>query len=109
LAVKFCPNCGNIMRIEIVDDVAYMLCSRCGYKEKYSGEVLSEKIKGESRVVVLGEKEKNLQILPTTKVMCPNCGYERAYYWEAQTRSGDEGTTQFFKCMKCGYTWRLYT
>ncbi|MCW4034486.1 MAG: transcription factor S, partial [Candidatus Bathyarchaeota archaeon] len=26
-----------------------------------------------------------------------------------QTRSGDEGATQFFRCTKCSHTFRLYT
>lgn len=109
MAIKFCPKCGNIMKLDVVENSTYFICPRCGYKEEYYKNTISERIKGESRVVVLGEKEKNMQLLPTTKVQCPNCGYNKAYYWEVQTRSGDEGTTQFFKCVKCGYTWRLYT
>lgn len=69
----------------------------------------SKKIPSEEKIVVISEKEKEKQLLPTTKVICPNCGFNRAYYWEIQTRSGDEGTTQFFKCVKCGHIWRLYT
>lgn len=109
MAIKFCSKCGNIMKIEIFNGDAYLSCTRCGYREKYIGNLLSEKIRERSKVIVLGDKEKNMQLLPTTKIICPNCNFNKAYYWEAQTRSGDEGTTQFFKCTKCGYTWRLYT
>ena len=49
------------------------------------------------------------KILPvTTDVVCPNCGAREAYYWSVQTRSADEPMTQFFKCKKCGHTWREY-
>ncbi|MGB7679260.1 MAG: hypothetical protein WBL49_10670 [Nitrososphaeraceae archaeon] len=26
-----------------------------------------------------------------------------------QTRSADEATTQFYRCTKCGHTWRNYS
>ena len=98
------------MKIEFEGNTALVVCDRCGYKEKCKDTLLmAEKISKEERITVIGEKEKEKQLLPTTKVICPNCGYSRAYYWEVQTRSGDEGTTQFFKCVKCGYIWRLYT
>ncbi|RLG10996.1 MAG: transcription factor S, partial [Thaumarchaeota archaeon] len=40
--------------------------------------------------------------------ICPKCGNREAYYWAVQTRSADEPMTRFFRCTKCGYTWREY-
>ena len=100
------------MRIDITKDNAYYVCSRCGYKVEVRNKILTfKRVSKEEKITVISEKEKikEEQMLPITKVICPNCGYDRAYYWEAQTRSGDEGTTQFFKCVKCGHVWRLYT
>lgn len=37
---------------------------------------------------------------------CPKCGNIQAYWWIVQTDSGDEPSTQFFRCTKCNHTWR---
>jgi DNA-directed RNA polymerase subunit M len=31
------------------------------------------------------------------------------YVWQVQTRGGDEASTQFFRCTKCGHTFREYS
>jgi DNA-directed RNA polymerase, subunit M/Transcription elongation factor TFIIS len=47
--------------------------------------------------------------LPVSKeVTCPKCGNHEAYYWMIQTRAADEPPTRFYKCVKCGHTWREY-
>ncbi len=97
------------MKIELKDEDPVLVCGRCGYTQVLENKVLSEKIESKNKIIVLSEKDKKKQLLPTTKIVCPSCGFEKAYYWEVQTRSGDEGTTQFFRCVKCSYTWRLYT
>lgn len=33
---------------------------------------------------------------------CKNCGSDEFYLWTQQTRSMDEGSTQFRQCKKCG-------
>ncbi|MCD6114052.1 MAG: transcription factor S, partial [Thermoprotei archaeon] len=39
---------------------------------------------------------------------CPKCGNREAYVWMMQTRAADEPPTRFYRCTKCGYTWREY-
>ena len=39
---------------------------------------------------------------------CPECGYELAEWWLRQLRSADESEVRFFRCVKCGKTWREY-
>lgn len=60
-------------------------------------------------IVVIGEKEAKIKTLPTEKVKCPKCGNMEAYVWLVQTRGADESSTQFFRCTKCGGTWREYS
>ncbi len=87
-----------------------LVCRNCGYKEqgkgsdsyKFSTSLTQEKAK---EIVV---EEKREETLPTTSIQCPKCGNMEAYWWVQQTRSGDEPPTRFFKCKKCGYTWREY-
>ena len=65
----------------------------------------NEKIKENDSVI---EKGEDVNTLPTTKAVCPECGHTEASWWLQQTRSADESETRFFKCLKCGHTWREY-
>jgi DNA-directed RNA polymerase subunit M len=96
---------GTKVTVEIV-------CPKCGHKEaaKKSAKTVAKSIKRPSkeRITVIA-KEHQIRTLPTAKVACPKCGNNLAYTWQVQTRGGDEGSTQFFRCTKCGHTFREYT
>ena len=38
---------------------------------------------------------------------CPKCSSKRTMSWGKQTRSGDEGTSVFAKCIQCNNNWRI--
>ncbi len=97
----FCEKCGSIL---VPDDDGNFVCPRCGWK----GEevTLSEESKGGKEVHMVRETDENA--LPKTKVKCPKCGNDEAYYFVYQTRAADEAPTIFYKCTKCGYRWRSY-
>jgi DNA-directed RNA polymerase subunit M len=65
--------------------------------------------KSKEKIVIIGKEDQELKTNPTTKINCPRCDNNLAFTWQVQTRSGDEGATQFFRCTKCDYTFRLYT
>ena len=71
--------------------------------------VIPRNKKDQDKIVVIGKKERNLSVLPQTKVPCPKCDNSTAFWWMVQTRGIDESATQFFRCTKCGHTWRSYT
>ena len=77
---------------------------------KKSAENAAKTIKRSRKesITVIG-KEQQVRTLPTTRIACPKCGNNLAYVWQVQTRGGDEGSTQFFRCTKCDYTFREYT
>ena len=50
--------------------------------------------------------QENLELLPVITKLCPNCEYNKAYYWTEQIGMEDKPVTQFFRCVKCHYTWR---
>jgi len=91
------------------DDGSKVLrCRSCGH---------TKKIKGEMRVSQNFEKSPHDKIvvveddsipMPVTKAICPKCGNTDAYYWTLQTRRGDEGATEFYRCTSCKHTWRYY-
>jgi DNA-directed RNA polymerase subunit M len=59
--------------------------------------------------VVILDAEQTLNTAPTVHADCEECHNNRAYVWQVQTRSADEGAIQFFRGTKCGHTWRQYT
>lgn len=105
--MKFCPKCGRILIPEKIKGKSYLVCKKCGYKEESKRKlVIVSGYKEESKeVVVAGE---NKESLPIADVICPKCGNQKAYWFMQQTRSADEPPTIFYKCTKCGYSWRSY-
>ena len=83
-------------------------CPKCGYRSKEKIKIVSsEKSSKDSRINVLHEKDSN--VWPTVTETCPKCGHNKAYYFSAQMRSGDEAETRFFRCVKCNNSWREYS
>lgn len=110
--MRFCPKCGARVSLKRRGESVVLICPRCGYSE-----VERVKAKEEESVIRMGRREavtviepteEKYQPLPTTTAECPKCGYGKAYWWIAQTRSADEAPTRFFRCVKCGYVWREY-
>jgi DNA-directed RNA polymerase subunit M len=84
-----------------------LTCPKCGETTRHSDPMVQKLGTARESVVVIGKKEeKSIQTLPTMKVTCQKCGNGEAFYWMVQTRGGDEAMTQFFRCTKCGGTWR---
>lgn len=109
--MKFCEKCGNLMLVEKRRKHTFLVCRKCGKTEKVKNEKLSitEALhEGKKAVVVMG-KDEGLAELPKTKIMCPECENSEAYWWMQQTRAADEPPTIFYKCTKCGYSWRSYS
>ena len=103
--MQFCPKCKSMM---FPVEGNYQ-CRKCGYVKEKEGEaesLMSKAERSDREVTVL---EGNVdQGLPTTTVRCEECGHNVAYWWLRQLRSADESETRFFKCTKCGTTWREY-
>ncbi|MFH1592475.1 MAG: transcription factor S [Candidatus Woesearchaeota archaeon] len=107
MIIIFCPKCSAILVPKKVGKKTKMVCS-CGYKEKNKiSLVMKEDVveKKEDRIEVV---DKRVETLPKTKEACPKCKNPEAYYSLLQTRSADEAATRFFRCTKCGHTWRVY-
>ncbi|MXX20495.1 MAG: transcription factor S [Cenarchaeum sp. SB0665_bin_23] len=101
--MKFCPGCNT--RLRKIDGV--LVCSKCDYKEDTSG-IMYKDADVTIELDVLSE-EDGKDILPTITIDCDKCGHNEAVWWMLQTRSADEPTTQFYRCVKCSHTWRDYS
>lgn len=89
-----------------------LMCPKCGYSEGISKEgrvrLSDEPVQTTSSIKVVGEEANTIKTMPTTTIECPKCHNMEAEWWFLQTRSGDEPPTQFYRCTKCGHTWRQY-
>ncbi|MEM2592770.1 MAG: transcription factor S, partial [Thermofilaceae archaeon] len=109
LEMEYCPSCGNLLLPRRKDGQVVIVCQRCGYEKTVSNpsayRVTRQARHGPGDTILVIDHEVSVETLPKAKVECPRCGHLEAYYWEAQTRAGDEPATRFFRCVKCGYTW----
>jgi DNA-directed RNA polymerase subunit M len=107
--MEFCDKCGAMMAAAKEDDGSRVLkCRSCGYTKKMKGELtVSQTIEKTPRDKIIVVEDDSIP-MPVTKASCPKCGNTEAYYWTVQTRRGDEGATEFYRCTKCKHTWRNY-
>jgi len=111
--MEFCPKCGNVLVPTKVKGKVKLYCRKCNIyydpkKLKAKKSMIIEKMGKEKREIVVMMKDEGEKELPVTTITCPKCGNTKAYWWMQQTRSADEPPTLFYKCTKCGYTWREY-
>lgn len=101
----FCPDCGGLLKRKKKGDKKILVCKSCGAEFEGKAKIKKEKNKKKKEINVV---EKEEETMPTVEKECPKCGNEKAFFWTLQTRASDEPATKFFKCTKCGYTWRVY-
>lgn len=104
--MRFCPKCGTSLTPTRKSKAIVLRCGKCGYETKKVEKNVQLIRKQKEDVIVIGREEQKIRTLPKTKVECPKCGNNEAFYWLVQTRSADESSTQFFRCTNCGRTWR---
>ena len=116
--MDFCKECGSILKPVKVNSgkqAMFMLsCTKCGVKKQdsdFDGKVRGKIIEHSPKqfVAVIGKDVQELHTLPTLQIECPKCGNNTANVWQVQTRGSDESSTQFLRCLRCGFTHREYT
>ncbi len=106
--LKFCPQCGAFCEVD--NSKKCYVCPKCGWEEPLEEtREISRSSHRDEKIIVIGQKERKLSTMPRTKAKCEKCGNDEAYWWMVQTRGVDESSTQFFRCTKCGHTWRDYS
>jgi DNA-directed RNA polymerase subunit M len=87
-----------------------MTCANCGYFFRTNGEVTTqlEEASPPVPITVVGGAVGRIETMPTTHVECPQCRNKEAEWWLVQTSSAGEPSTQFYRCTRCGHTWREY-
>ena len=111
--VEFCPECSNLLRKQVISGNKTLIC-RCGFQKDLYLNV--EDIKKEARLkeealnknLIIVAPEDRISVHLIVNKYCPKCTSKKAEAWQEQTRSGDEPSTSFFRCIECKHTWREY-
>ncbi|MFC6836395.1 transcription factor S [Halomarina ordinaria] len=102
--MKFCDECGSMMHTE--DGV--WVCRSCGHEEArdLEAEASMTTTQGQEKSEIIDVSDAEDRGLPTTTVVCPECGNDTAYWYMQQIRSADESETRFLVCTECEHKWR---
>jgi DNA-directed RNA polymerase III subunit RPC11 len=102
-AMLMCPYCGNCLLVEKVSQMRFY-CPTCPYVRPIT-KALTKKLPVKRKVLddVMGGGEGGAQMC---EAPCEKCGNKQASYIQVQIRSGDEGSTTFFRCTKCHHQWK---
>lgn len=62
----------------------------------------------DTRIDISQYKTQRIEVLVknTDGVVCIRCKSDNINVIQKQLRSADEGATNIYKCLDCGYTWR---
>jgi DNA-directed RNA polymerase subunit M len=113
--MEFCPNCGCRLEPRKVDEQVVLACSKCDYTKQASGNRSQAKVvkviqpATQPFMTVVTAEESKISTMSTIKMKCEKCSNTECFVWQVQTRGGDEASTQFMRCTKCGHTFREYT
>jgi DNA-directed RNA polymerase subunit M len=92
-----------------------LACFKCGYAKQEAEKKADLKTrktiqrKTQPSLTVISEEDQKITTLPTIRMECAKCGNNLVFVWQVQTRGGDEASTQFMRCTKCGHTFREYS
>lgn len=108
--MKFCEKCGNLMLPGKKRKGLVYICRNCGHvsRSKKITATISERMVTEKNKILVLTEDDTLKQYPKTKIICPECENNEAYWYMQQTRGGDEPQTRFYTCTKCGHKWREY-
>jgi transcription factor S len=114
--MEFCPNCGSRLEPKKTGiDASFVWACKCGFTKQpqnrkttvTTGKVYQPKPK--PFMTVISDEDQKIKTMQTIRMACEKCGNMEVFVWQVQTRGGDEASTQFMRCTKCGHTFREYT
>ncbi|CRG90665.1 tRNA pseudouridine synthase B [Talaromyces islandicus] len=109
MVVQFCIDCGNLLDETPQDHVTCELCGKVAKNQMFSHvqTSVSKGFPSKLRTKLTSYTQKvtaeTLGSGPTIKMECPECPSNEVTWTEAQLRSADEGSTIFYRCVKCGH------
>jgi transcription factor S len=115
--MEFCPTCGCRLEPKKTGEgnLFVLSCQKCGYTKQpidtaaKTGKVIQATNTPKPFMTVISQKDQEIKTMQTIKMKCDKCENNEVFVWQVQTRGGDEASTQFMRCTKCGHTFREYT
>jgi transcription factor S len=111
--MEFCPTCGTRLIYEKAKGKKPVLyCPKCkkkfdlGANETKKESMLSKKDRADS-IVLIDKKAQKLRTLPTVDADCYKCKGKKAETWKLDLGSEDNMQAIFYRCIRCGHTWRV--
>jgi DNA-directed RNA polymerase subunit M len=83
----------------------FFVCNKCFFKQKKTGSNIVVSKQHETEVTLIEDKDE-ISVLPKTKIKCPKCGHNEAFWVLRQMRGSDEPESRFYTCAQCSYKWR---
>lgn len=99
--MEFCDECGSMM----VSQDGEWVCQSCGHVQGGEEDAQYVITEGQEEGEIIESSPEDAG-LPTTEVICPECGNDRAQFYLQQIRSADESETRFLICTECSHKWR---
>ncbi len=105
--MEFCSKCKGLC----LPGEGKLVCRKCGYIQNDKCNVVLEYDlpKEDEKEVFVFDPQARADKMSTIEAKCPKCGHGKALWWMVQTRASDEPATKFYRCAKCGKTWRDYS
>jgi DNA-directed RNA polymerase subunit M len=100
----FCPKCKSLL----FPDEGKLRCRRCDAIIELDDVERADNVTKEGKEKKTAVVEDQYDLLPKTKVICPKCDHDEAYWILRQTRAADEPETRIYTCTKCGNKWREF-
>jgi len=97
----FCPKCKGLM----YPKDGNIVCRKCGFKKEKKGSNIVVDKQEKKEVTIIEDEDES--ILPKTRIKCPKCDNNEAYWMIRQMRSSDEPESRFYTCTKCKHKWRV--
>lgn len=103
--MQFCPVCESLLLLQTTNHENFLGCRACVYKLPLENRLRTviEFSPPDKFDQLFSEKESKLSKI---QINCVKCDGSEAYFFQMQTRSADEASTIFYKCVKCNHTWK---
>ena len=109
--MEFCTDCGTRLRPVLSSET--MFCRKCRNEVRLPSQPIKSlpnnlTTRVPDSVITIESSNMDLDVLPTTRMECPECAHNRAYYrtLEIWDDDGDTSDYQLYRCTKCKHTWR---
>ncbi|MHA1792916.1 MAG: transcription factor S [Promethearchaeota archaeon] len=112
--VDYCPECDSLLYPKKKDGKKYLYCKACGYEKEITSKdagifKITEKIDHSLDKTLVKDEHYYEEVYGSDRSKtCPRCG-GKMILKSLQTRSGDEGMTHFWVCVKCNKSIRVYS